>query len=255
MELSPYLSIGRVGSITAFSPSDIAGLRCWLKPDVGVLAPGGSAAVNNDPVDTWQDQSGSNRDLIQAVSSKRPTLKTNQINGYPAILGDGVDDLLSTASNIGITGNAAFTVFAVLKPVSTSVDSIYYGFGNGGTALGAVGLYNLTSLFNVPFAGAQNYNSDIGPASGFQLISLKKSAGAIDSTTTLRKNGVTSGGSHSSASTPNILNGVLNLFAWVSAFYANANIYISEFILYPSALTTKNLTSVETYLNAKYALF
>jgi len=68
------------------APTDITNLRCWLKADAGVYKDAGSTlAVNNDTVQEWHDQSGNNQHATQTTSGKRPTFKTSQQNGLPAI--------------------------------------------------------------------------------------------------------------------------------------------------------------------------
>ncbi len=68
----------RAGEIPSFLPTDVAGLKLWVKAD--------SLALNDgDPVGTWADQSGNGNDLVQATAAKKPTYKANILNGLPVV--------------------------------------------------------------------------------------------------------------------------------------------------------------------------
>jgi hypothetical protein len=55
-----------------FVPTDLAITVVWLRHDLGVLAPGGSPAADQDPVETWVDQSAAGNDFSQADAGSRP---------------------------------------------------------------------------------------------------------------------------------------------------------------------------------------
>jgi len=96
------------GGAAAFSPLDISGLQLWL--DASQIA----GLNDGDAVGTWSDLSGTGNNATQATASKKPTFKTNQINGRPVVRFDGVDDVLEYANQLfTFTGNAS--VFVVVK--------------------------------------------------------------------------------------------------------------------------------------------
>lgn len=72
------------------TPSDIAGLKLWLKADAI------TGLVDTDPVTTWPDSSGLGNDATQATAAKKPTYQTNELNGKPVVRFDGTDDFLGT---------------------------------------------------------------------------------------------------------------------------------------------------------------
>jgi len=77
------------------------GLTVWLRADAGVTASGGSVLG-------WADQSGHGNDATQADSSLAPVLKTNVINGLPAL--NFGSNALSTAQFLEISdAGTAFT--------------------------------------------------------------------------------------------------------------------------------------------------
>lgn len=99
----------------AWLPSDIAGLKLWLKADaITGLADGASVA-------TWADSSGSGNDATQSTAGYRPIYKTGIVNGLPVVRLDGADDWLSTPS---IGSIATWTVFVVAK--NTTMSGAYF---------------------------------------------------------------------------------------------------------------------------------
>jgi hypothetical protein len=70
-------------------------------------------------VSLWQDQSPSHSNYVeQSTASKQPvwTASIPQLNGYPAILFDGVDDVLSPWSTEGAEN---YTFFVIAIPQDT----------------------------------------------------------------------------------------------------------------------------------------
>ncbi len=66
-----------------------------------------AATVNNNPVGSWQNDSGDNYRMTQSTSGSRPLLQT----ALPSILFDGTDDYLSTANTIADTVGSAVITF------------------------------------------------------------------------------------------------------------------------------------------------
>jgi hypothetical protein len=66
----------------------------------------------------WADKSGNGHDVEQTTSASQPALVKDQLNGYPVVRFDGVNDYLNDASiNIG-TQEYAFNI--IFKPLSVS---------------------------------------------------------------------------------------------------------------------------------------
>lgn len=81
------------------------------------------AIDDNTAMRVWQDQSGNAYNAEQSTSAARPTYRTNQLNGLPAVVFDGTDDRLSLVSGaLGMLRNVAgATVFAVVKYSASGV--------------------------------------------------------------------------------------------------------------------------------------
>jgi hypothetical protein len=87
-------------------PDDVSGLIFWLKADQI------TGLIDNDPISTWEDQSGNGFDVTQA-GADRPTYKTGIINSLPVVRFDGVTEFMSRAPD------------SVLEPSTLSIFAIY----------------------------------------------------------------------------------------------------------------------------------
>lgn len=76
-------------------------------------------------VSNWGDQSGNNRDWIQATATNQPTLTANALNGYSGLLFDGVDNIMSQAGVIAIS--QPVTVYFVMKQVGWTDNDFIFG--------------------------------------------------------------------------------------------------------------------------------
>ena len=69
-----------------FRPQNLPNLAVWGRFNIGITVVGAG-------VDTWADQSGNGRDLLQTTDTNRPSKESDG-----SILFDGVDNTLKTAS-------------------------------------------------------------------------------------------------------------------------------------------------------------
>lgn len=105
-----------------FSPTDIAGLKLWLKADAGVT-------LNGSTVSQWDDQSGNGNHASQSTASYQPTFVANQLNGKPVLRFDGSNDFLN---GILIESSTKIAIFCVAKISSyDNIDRIYVLKENG----------------------------------------------------------------------------------------------------------------------------
>lgn len=129
---------------------------------------------------------------------------------------NGTTSKIVTATNIGISGNAAFSMGGWVKLGSTTGFRCAVSWGNAGVALAAAGLgCNLNSAgdLGIAFAGSNSAftaGSLIGTTDRVH-IAVTKATGAINTTTKLYINGVdTALAGGASTNTPNITDGVIN---------------------------------------------
>ena len=115
---SPVVTFfNRVGP--AAPAMDTNGLLAWYRADAEAYAQ--SASVTN-----WTDQHAA-FDLIDYLGAgTHPTFQTNQVNGYPALLFDGTDDILY-ANAVNHTGTGV-TVLAVVSVETAKNFGIFMSF-------------------------------------------------------------------------------------------------------------------------------
>lgn len=92
-----------------------AGIVLRLRADRGLYQDAAGTtpvASNADPVGRWNSMVGALYGTQPGSSLKRPTYRTAQVNGRPAVRFDGTDDALQVAS----LGLGSFSMFAVWKP-------------------------------------------------------------------------------------------------------------------------------------------
>jgi hypothetical protein len=110
---SPGLVVPRAGREAAagFLPTDIAGLKLWLRADTLALS-------DTDPVATWNDESGLGNHATQATSGNRPVYLTNQQNGLPGVAFTAASTHYLVANGVAAVQNGSdlpCTVFVVAK--------------------------------------------------------------------------------------------------------------------------------------------
>ncbi len=223
-----------------FSPSDIAGLKLWLKPE-SLSGSGGSAIAS------WTDSSGNGNTATQGSGGLQPTLQLSVLNGYSAARFDGNDDVLE--SNFQVSPN--FSLFVVTKllrntPYGT-IDTVFSTRNYVSSSPRAGTISYLTNVFatnsqtwgNTENDGTGNAvttyiagqaNSSLGnwPTGVYSLLDSIATNGT--QATDLTQIGANTG----------------------SAFWGNTDIV--EVIYYDSALSTGNRQSVEDYIGAKYGI-
>src|SRR5687768_11145672 len=92
-------------------PSDIAGLKLWLKADAI------TGLADGDPVTTWADSSGEGNDFTQGTAGNKPIYKTSILFGLPVVRFDGTDDVL-LGGDLSADFPSAATLFVLFKPNS-----------------------------------------------------------------------------------------------------------------------------------------
>lgn len=113
--LAGVIAGGRQAS-SSFSPSDISGLKLWLKADGSVYNAGTTQATNGQTVAEWVDASASGWNATQATETNKPTFVTGAYNGRPCVRFDGVDNTMTLAGAFGILRNvSAGTIVACVK--------------------------------------------------------------------------------------------------------------------------------------------
>jgi len=251
----PRLSLGlgvqtirKVGG-APFSPANLSGLSIWLKADAGVTTSGSN-------VTAWADQSGNGNNAVG--SDTLPTLQSNAINGYPAIRINnfGNTSKFTVSNNFNLKNSSVFIVVKQLNLDNSFARMLAF--------LGSNNDYDsddgLAFLFN-NFAPQLQLTSNANDAIIANLVAQNVFASVaykIDGSGNMSVfyNGGSEGtGQNVSMSSQN--SGGAIYIGQGSQNITAAGLYgdIAEIILYNSNLTTPQRQQVETYLNAKYAIY
>jgi hypothetical protein len=172
-----------------------------------------AAGANTANAHTVLDQTGNARHLDQAAIAARPVVinaGTLQTCGTRvAAIFDGGDALTTfdTAPNFGtdtgLSGDAAYSVFIVHKK-TTSTGGCLYGWGNTGTALNATGILDDNTNIGLHFAGGNAFNTTAFTNNTYFLTTIIKTAGAINATTAVYRNGSSVASAGHSTNTPTV---------------------------------------------------
>jgi hypothetical protein len=229
-------TIGVVASGYLTQPADIPNLQLWFDAaDATTITESGGL------VSQWDDKSGNGRNLSQSGGAQ-PTTGTQTINGLNVIDFDGVDDFLLSTSfslsqplyiwsvfNLPVDAVNDADLFGSVSPVtvirprwSTPPGTNALMFA-GSTGLQRPRLVSGNYIWGVFFSGSSSNN---------------------------RLNGV--GSSNGNAGTSGIAQfrvgrgGNTNLYLQVR---------VAEMLIYSSALTSDQVSSIENYLNQKWAIY
>lgn len=215
----------------AFSPADISGGVGWY--DASQI----SGLANNDPVNTWEDAFDAGNDLAK-MDADAPTYKTAQLNGLPAVSGDGVNDKLRGGD---LTGVSIGSIFAVVKvDPSALVPAGVGSLGVSGSGKRFMTLYpDVNTIYGEDSGGFfdTNFTNRVDGAVSFVLPSGWHVVSQI-----------ATGAPVAAPSSGQVI-----LF-FVEVNNAYSKIDLAEVIFYNTALSTENREAVEEYLSTKWGL-
>lgn len=229
---------------STFSPSDISGLKIWLKADSLVLS-------NNDPVTTWADSSGNSNDVTQGSAGAKPTYKTNIHNGKPSLSFDGGDSLANASLSATVSLNTGCTIFVVFShTIGSSLGSWKYIQRIDSSVSG----YLILCSPNGNAGGEDEAWVDVNGTTAARFTGLNDGVAHILG---IKYSGTVAtpyiDGTAGSTVSGTISNAANRLYIGSNnAGSENFNGYISEYIAYNSQLSDADRQSVEGYLRSKY---
>lgn len=248
---------------TAFSPTDIAGCQLWLdiSDATTLFTDAGTTPVSSDGDAIYQvnDKSGNSNNATQATSGNRPLYKVNIQNSLSAALFDNTNDYLVFPYPLGTATD--LTVFLISRFSSISnYDAITGRNNNGnlGTYWGAWAVH--LSAGGKFYAGTDVKYRIAAPASpvvangNFYSIRLKKSGTSAGNLSLSVNNGTPAVNTGNTAANPASSEMSVG-FRGELAGHTPYDGYLGEYIVYDSALSTGDITSVETYLNSKWSVY
>ena len=225
-------------------PTAIAGCVGWWDASEAstLFADNSGSTLATTTVARWANKvaGGSDKDLLQTDSTKRPTITANYIGGMQSIVFDGVNDALTRA----FTLDATCHLFCVLKWPSSFASNLRAFDGFNGNTLSLTRLSNTTfnaigSASNV--LATANFNSLIG-----QIVEIRKDGAA----SRVVANGTGQLTGDLGATSP----GGLTLGAFGLGTAAFDNVGIAEVIAFSDPLSVADAARVSAYLAAKWSI-
>jgi hypothetical protein len=205
----------------------------------------------------WNDISGNGRHATQATGSRQPSIVTGVINGRQVRRFDGTDDFLATPDFYLST----ITVFAVYKPAAISTQQHVLRKGNSvGSQLeyGMRATNETTAVFIASTATTAVVPTQTKASGGNWIIQSGSFDGSNAATSV---NGSVGSNVALSGSIANYTSGVRIGAAYASGIGIDTdppglalNGDAAEILIF-SLLTDANRQRVESYLNAKYAIY
>jgi hypothetical protein len=234
-----------------------ANLEIWLKSDAGLLDGDDEPVVANGSVQTWEDQSGNNRDYYCTSSIRRPILEDGiSPNGSTGVYFDGIDDAMKL-DNVSLTSKSIFVVFKTYAPLSkdSSAQTISnqageFSFGSC-TGLLTDEVFTVTSKNSSDSNCRSGYTSASANISWFNLLAVVYNS--TDKAYDIYLNGVqirnAKSGVDDNALVSSNLTFHLGSRDLVGGYFDG---YIFEYIIYNDSLSVTDRESVENYLVNKY---
>lgn len=234
-----YMNLGIHESAGGFSPSDISGLKVWLDADQI------TGLVNDDPVTTWTDESGTGNDVTEATN--KPLYKTGGLNSKPYVYFDGTNDILLKSSPTGLpTGANARTVFVVAQCRSIANYKAIYCYGTATTnQIFSLAFHSTTQLLSWGYANDDPATTTLADNTGYYFMHQYTGTNIV-----IRQNGSQI---YNTADTINTGSTALSIGNWINAL-APGNVNVYEVLIYDSSISGTDLTDIETYLADKYGL-
>jgi len=204
------------------------GLTIWHKADA-------ISASDGDEITSWVDSSGNQYNASQVTANVKPRYLANTINGLPSVAFDDTDFMYLSNVLSGFTAGEIFTVLSVTNDPPAG-NQVVYLIGT----LNSLYPYSDGHTWDGFGSSTRKYGGD--PATDLTQWNIYN----VSSTTTWtnRFNGV----DHFGAT------GNTVAFPTGPRIGGSLSGKIAEMLIYDHVLTAANRTTVNDYLDAKYAL-
>lgn len=215
----------------AWTPANLANKVIWVKSDTGITA---------SPVASWADQSGQGNDLTQSDPTKRPTLVANQLNGYSAVVFDGISQTMRTLA------------FGLTQPVSIFMVAKQITWSSGGSLCDGT-VDNSGRIFQ--YTGSPRidmYSGAFGPTTNNLAVNTFSLITSIfdGASSKLQINSLTE--STGNPGNTSMLGFVLGSFA--TGATAFCNLAVCEVIVMNAVATAEDRANIHLYVAARYGI-
>jgi hypothetical protein len=224
-------------------PGRFGAIVLWLKADDGP-----EADPTGGRIRVWRDRSGRNNDLAQGAPMTQPVLRPMDIAGRPAVVFDGLDDVLINAAPSGSFASG-ISVFAVVKPTNSPPDAVMFAADIPGCSTPSFG-----------FQGGMNsylWRGRYVIGMGGVVVGEQQSLATVvapSGEVTLWRNGntVTSGGTDGCG---NVNSTKFALGADTRSPPRNYSpMSLGELLVYGAPVTPDNVRALDGYLRARWAI-
>ena len=232
------------GAVTAVSaPTEIAGcVGWWDASDAATLfAADTGSTLATTTVGRWANKvsGGSDKDLLQTDSTKRPTITSNYIGGMQSLVFDGTNDALLRS----FTLDATCHLFAVMKwPASYSANVR----ATDGYAQNTMSIVRTSNTAFTVYGSASLSLTGSGNALSPQIVEVCKNG----TSSRLCINGAGQSFGNLSAEAPN----GLTIGAYGLGTAAFDNVGFAEVIAFSDPLSVADAARVSAYLAAKWGI-
>lgn len=252
--LQPFLGFGSISN-----PNQISGLQLWYDASVANATNFDPVPSNGGSVTRWIDKLGNGRNADQSVNTKKPTWNANQQGGQGAMFFDGTSDVL-TLNPIGswALSKSGVTMFIVMKAASlTGTPHISSTNTNGYK-------FYWNTNWGIEFGGGNASSNVPGDTTNYHIMTAVFDGTKTDANTTIQNN-LRLQFRYDRVQRPLTFNTNVNTTTSASATGLNIgtdssgssnyyNGYLGEMIIYTQTLTLAQITTVESFLAAKWTL-
>lgn len=260
------LNIGILSSVKKILPSDLPNLEAWYKADAGITTVSSEVSV-------WADQSGNGRDVTQNIATNRPIYGSETLNGIDVLTFNGNNWLNAAAvSTFNFLHQDNSTVFIVVRSGNTDNPNATYCYMASLSTSATVGYLltyeDLSSLGRNNGVGLTIARGIVGTSAIFSINNDKvipNSWGRIGISTDVnaiasdRMDGFVDGVAFDGINTATEPVSLLDASFALRIGKDQRNLIglygaIAEIIMYSRKLSVSEVTQVDNYLKAKYAL-
>lgn len=237
-----------------FTPLSLTDLAIWLDAsDASTITLDGS---NN--VSEWRDKSGNARHASQSTVLNRPSYTTNGINGLPAVVGDGSNDVMTWSH---FTSGTTHNFYLVVAFDATLNQYPQFGgfFGTGSGEVGWNSFHQDTSANPVVLGRAGTVGGTFEPTLLAANTANNIRSGNPFVFSFLRNGAVwrakqTYGTISSATLTGQYITNVTRSNRIFSNYFASMSFRIAEVVCYTRDLTTGEEAQLSAYFSSRYGV-
>ena len=226
-----------------FSPLSLSP-ALWL--DASDLS---TITASSGAVSQWNDKSANSRNVAQATAARQPTTGANTLNGLNVLTFGGDDYLGPSASGFNPSTNG-ITAFAVVQHTDNGFTNQAISNQDGTGTGRAIILKNNVGAYGT-FVGGTATN--VGSNTASWVVMRVSCAAGSNKTLTLVQNATTTTTATRTieSATGGFVIGANKLLALTSTWSG----LMAELVVFGSELSAGDMTAMDTYLNAKWAVY